>query len=155
MAANGNLYFAQFYDGVHGYIYVSKYTNGKYSLPERLSDSINDIGGNHPYIAPDESFIIYDSERPDDTYGTSDLYISFRNKEGKWMKPQNLGEGINSPYDERRAFLTNDRKYLFFASARINPERPDHPLTITELRQLADVPANSHQHIYWVNAKNR
>jgi len=152
MASNGNLYFAQFYDGVNGYLYMSKFENGRYSLPIRLDDSINDVGGNHPLIAPDESFIIFDSERPDDTFGTSDLYISFRDNIGNWLKPINLGQGINSRYDERRAFLSFDKKYLFFASDRIDPTRPDHPLTITELQKLTKSPNDSQQHIYWVSA---
>ncbi|WP_051199791.1 hypothetical protein [Christiangramia echinicola] len=33
----------------------------------------------HPFIAPDESYIIWDCEKEDD-YGSSDLYISFRKK---------------------------------------------------------------------------
>ncbi len=153
VASNGNLYFAQFHDRVHGYLFLSRFKDGKYFLPEKLSLNINDVGGNHPYIAPDESFIIYDSVRPGETYGTSDLYISFRGENGDWMEPQNLGEGINSPYDERRAFLTFDQKYLFFVSDRINPERPDRPLTITELQKLTNVRQNGYQHLYWVDAK--
>jgi len=152
IASNGNLYFAQFPDRENGFLYVSRYENGEYSLPEKLSDTINKGYGNHPYIAPDESFILFDSDR-EGGYGTKDLYISFRDENGAWMKPQNLGAGVNSQYDERRPFLSFDGKYLFFASDRINPEKPDGAITITQLRKLTDVPANSYQHTYWVDAK--
>jgi len=30
----------------------------------------------------------------DDNFGSKDLYISFRDKSGKWMKEQNLGERV-------------------------------------------------------------
>ncbi|MFC1726558.1 TolB family protein [candidate division KSB1 bacterium] len=153
-AANGNLYFTLFPDGMNGVIYMSRYENGKYSSPERLSDAINDQGGSHPYIAPDESYIIYDWENPEDNNSSNDLMISFRDKNGNWMKPLNLGERVNSTYDERRPFVSFDRKYLFFASDRIeNTELQDNPLTLKELKQLTNVPAKRRQHIYWVDAK--
>ncbi|MBU1012774.1 MAG: hypothetical protein KKG99_07200 [Bacteroidetes bacterium] len=151
VAANGNLYFAQFPDGVHGFIYRSRYEDGKYVSPEILPEAINDQGANHPYIAPDESFMIFDSER-NVTFGLSDLYISFRDMQGNWMKPINLGDNINSKYDERRAFLSYDRKYLFFVSDRISADKTNSPLTITDIKQLVDLPANGNRHIYWVDA---
>lgn len=153
VAANGNIYFAQFPDRENGFLYVSRYENGKYSLPEKLSDTINEEYGNHPYIAPDESFILFDSDRAEVGFGTTDIYISFRDKDGNWKKPQNLGPGVNSQYDERRPFLTYDRKYLFFASDRINPEKPDGAITITQLQKLTNVPTNSYQHMYWADAR--
>lgn len=152
VAANGNLYFALWPTNEKGILYMSRYENGKYILPEKLSDTINDIGGNHPHISPDESYIIYDCEYPDKN-SPSDLMISFRNKNGKWMKPLNLGEGVNSKQDEIRPFVSFDGKYLFFASTRINPELPNVPITLKELQKLTNVPADGYQHIYWVDAR--
>ena len=153
VAANGNLYFALWPTQENGYIYMSRYQNGQYLSPEPLDDTINDKGGNHPYIAPDESFIIFDDDRDDDNYGQVDLFISFKDKNGKWTKVQNLGEGVNTIYAERRPFVSFDRKYLFFSSDRVSPELPDAPITLQQLQRLTDVPANGYQHIYWVDAK--
>ena len=58
-----------------------------YSLPEKLSDAVNDEGCFRPYIAPDESYIIFDREESDKNIGNhdeEDLYISFRGKDGSW-----------------------------------------------------------------------
>ena len=154
VAANGNLYFSLWPDGENGIIYMSRYENGKYSSPERLSDAINDRNQNHPYIAPDENYIIFDSERTENNYGETDIFISFRDKNGKWKKAQNLGKAVNSRYDDARPFVTFDGKYLFFASDRIeNTYIPNQPLTLKELQQLTNVPENGNQHIYWVDAK--
>jgi Tol biopolymer transport system component len=153
VAANGNLYFALWPTRENGFIYMSRYENGKYSSPERLGSAINDKGGNHPYIAPDESYIIFDDNRSEDNFGQLDLFISFRDKNGKWMKVQNLGEGVNTVYGERRPFVSFDGKYLFFSSDRINPELPDRPISLKELQQLTNVHANGYQNIYWVDAK--
>jgi Tol biopolymer transport system component len=130
-AANGNLYFPQWIDG-NGNIYVSRYENGKYLCPERVSNAINDPGGHHPYIAPDENYMIFDDDRSENNYGASDLFISFRDKSGKWMKAQNLGERVNTLRDERRPFVSFDGKYLFFASDKGNPD--------------------GHWRLYWIDA---
>jgi hypothetical protein len=153
VAANGNLYFALWPTIENGFLYMSRYENGNYSSPERLSDAINDKGGNHPYIAPDESYIIFDDDRSENNFGQLDLFISFRDENGKWMKVQNLGEGVNTVYGERRPFVSFDGKYLFFSSDRINPELPEEPISLKKLQQLTNVHANGYQHIYWVDAK--
>ncbi|MBU1011570.1 MAG: hypothetical protein KKG99_01075 [Bacteroidetes bacterium] len=117
-AANGNLFFASFEKDNKSYIYMSKNDNGHYSAPERLAGYININSGNHPYIAPDESYIIFDSEIESNSSGKSDLFISFRGNDDKWLKPVNLGEKTNTDLDERRAFVSDDGKYLFFVSDR-------------------------------------
>lgn len=151
-AANGSLYFACWPTREKGIIHVSRYRNGRYGMPEPLSGAINDGGGNHPYIAPDESYLIFDGYRENDNIGELDLYISFRNENGQWTKVQNLGNKINSPYSERRPFVSFDGKYLFFSSDRVSGELPEGPMTLPELQRLTSVPANGYQHLYWVDA---
>ena len=143
VASNGNLYFCHATDRPPS-LFMSRYENGNYSLPEELDGALNEIDGAHPYIAPDESYIIFDNE---------DLFISFRDKNGLWMKPQNLGKSVNTVYDERRPFVSFDGKYLFFASNRINPELPNEPITLKKLQQLINLPTNGFRHLYWVDAK--
>ena len=65
-----------------------------------------------PFIAPDESYIIYDSPR-DSGFGWVDLYISF-NKNGNWTKSYNLGPKVNTKYGEGLATVSPDEKFLFF-----------------------------------------
>ena len=67
----------------------------------------------HPFIAPDESYLIWDSERPDG-FGDSDLYISFKQSDGTWGKAINMGETINSDKWDAYATVTSDGKYLMF-----------------------------------------
>lgn len=154
VAANGNLYYTVFPDGVSGILFRSTYQNGHYSAPERLNDLINHHRPVHTFVAPDESYIIFDDDPPVDKFGGSDLYISFRDKNGEWMKPNNLGEKINTVYWERRPFVTGDGKYLFFASNRIlNTETPPGPVTLKQIKDATNVPEDGTQHIYWVDAQ--
>lgn len=155
VAANGNLYFFTWAEGAsHGHLRMSKCENGKYLNPVSLGKIVNSPGGAHPYIAPDESYIIFDSyEMGGEEYGENDLFISYRDKKGNWTKPRNLGNKVNSEYIERRPFVSFDGKYLFFASNRVNSELPNEPVTLKKIKKLVTVPANSYQHIYWVDAK--
>ena len=51
-----------------------------------------------------------------DTRGGEDLYVLFRQGDGSWSEPKNLGRSVNTPYQEMTPFLAPDGKTLFFAS---------------------------------------
>lgn len=97
-----------------GTIRVSRLIDGQREAPRALGDEINSgMWTAHPFIAPDESYLIWDSER-EGGYGESDLYISFRLEDGSWGAAINLGDGINSELDDAFGTVTPDGKYLFF-----------------------------------------
>jgi len=115
-ALNGNLYFTG--NRQRG-IYMSFFKDGQYQTPERLPDEINYLfNPGHPFIAPDESFVIFDArdgrKKSDDT----DLYISYRKSDGSWTKAVNMGPAVNSDANEMCASVSPDGKFLFFNSAR-------------------------------------
>jgi len=116
---NGTLYFAS--NGhnpnkIDHDIYYSKNIDGIYQKPVALSDEINtkdyeaDV-----FVSPDESYIIFCSTR-DDGIGRGDLYISFKDSDGKWSQAINMGDKINTQQYEYCPFVTKDGKYLFFTS---------------------------------------
>ena len=51
-----------------------------------------------------------------DSRGAEDLYVLFRQNDGSWSEPKNLGNDINTEYQEMTPFLAPDGKTLFFAS---------------------------------------
>jgi hypothetical protein len=67
----------------------------------------------HPFIAPDESYLIWDSKR-EGGYGDTDLYISFRQKDGSWGPAINMGANVNSDKWDAYASVTPDGKYILF-----------------------------------------
>jgi len=87
--------------------------DGKYEEPKLLSEKINGGKSFHPFIAPDESYLIFDGKR-EGGYGDSDLYISYRQQDGSWGDVINLGDQINTDAWEAVASVTPDGKYLFF-----------------------------------------
>lgn len=108
------LFFDEFKPDFTGDIRYSRIVNGQYEEPRLLGETINGGASFHPFIAPDESYLIFDSER-EDGYGDSDLYISYRQEDGSWGDAVNLGDEINTDAWEASASITPDGKYMFFS----------------------------------------
>ncbi|MBQ4809943.1 PD40 domain-containing protein [Pseudoalteromonas luteoviolacea] len=101
-------------------IRISEVKNGKRHAPIALGPEINTGKYNaHPFIAPDDSYIIWDGVR-ETGFGDSDLYISFRKPDGTWSEALNMGDTINTEVREASASVTPDGKYLFFNRATKN-----------------------------------
>ena len=100
-------------------IYKSAFTNNNFSTPERLPDEINYLyNAGHPYIAPDESYLIFDGRDDRKNFDDTDLYISFLKSDGSWTMAINMGHPINSDAGEICASVSPEGKYLFFQSRR-------------------------------------
>jgi len=67
-----------------------------------------------PVISPDGSFIIFVADYPD-AIGETDLYITFKDESGNWLKAVNMGTEINSKYQEITPFVANDGA-LYYSS---------------------------------------
>ena len=112
---SGTLYFDTFdRNNLSFPIRYSRLIDGKREEPKPLSEKINTgTHMSHPFIAPDESYLIWDAKR-EDGYGNSDIYISFRQQDGAWGEAINLGDRINTDAWEAAASVTPDGKYIFF-----------------------------------------
>ena len=109
-----------------GVLRYSRFINGKREEPKLFDKKINSGTANaHPFIAPDESYILWDSRR-DNGYGKADIYVSFRQEDGSWSEAINLGDKINTNTSEFGAQVTPDGKYLFFNRnvGKVNPTDP-------------------------------
>lgn len=115
-SANGTYYFDTYKENDSTFpIRYSRLINGKHEEPKALPKEINKgTFLSHPFIAPDESYLLFDAQR-EDGYGDSDIYISFKQKDGTWGEGINLGDKINTNAWEASASITPDGKYLFFS----------------------------------------
>jgi Tol biopolymer transport system component len=113
--ADGSIYFTN----SSGATVRSQYENGKYLEPVVLPEPINlkstasGTNYNDAYVSPDESYMIFRSKRSGGN-GVADNYISYRNADGSWSEPKNLGSTINSASDEASGDISPDGKYMFF-----------------------------------------
>ncbi len=155
MTNNGTIYFSSQREGPGtNNIYRSECVDGTYSKADKLGNAINTEHREFdPYISPDESILIFTSNRPEG-FGSGDLYISFKDKEGNWMKAKNIGDKINTRGSEYCPMISPDGKYFFFTGARRNGKRiPDKPFTYEDFKRYHNSSENGLSDIYWVDAK--
>lgn len=153
IASNGNLYFGVTDKNYKTFIYCSKFQAGKYIAREKIKIDLQpDINIGSAFIAPDESYLLFQANM-DSGFGRNDIYVSFRNKEGIWDAPVNLGEKINSEYNDFGPRVSFDGKYLFFTSDRNYPAEMYKGKNFSELIEMLKSPRNGYGTLYWADAK--
>ncbi len=118
---SGSLYFSSNRPGGRGDsdIYRAQWQDGHFTEPENLGKTINTKDREFDaFIAPDESYLVFASRRSEG-YGNADLYISFRDDQGRWTPAVNMGKSINSSESEFTPVVTPDGKFFFFTSTRL------------------------------------
>lgn len=117
LTKKGTIYFASDRKGGFGShdLYRAKPVDGRYGTPENLGSSINTKYMEHdPFVAPDESYVVFTSVNRPGGFGSGDMYISFRGKDGAWTMARNLGEIFNTSGYDFCPILSPDGKYFFF-----------------------------------------
>ena len=157
LTRDGTMYFTR-EGGTPGMesIFRSRLIDGRYTEPEKLPDNVN-CGKSHfnAFIAPDESYIIVPVWGREDSLGSIDYYIVFRNENDEWSEPLNMGSKINTPgAKEYTPYVSPDGKYFFFMSARSpgQPESPQKGFSTDYLEKLHSKPENGNSDIYWIDA---
>lgn len=132
VAASGNLYFGADLPGTRGGsdLWVSRLAGGVYQLPENLGDAINTSAHEvEPWIAPDESYLIFSALRRSDGPGGYDLFVSRRTPAG--FRAAEPLRAINTAASEWNHSVSPDGQWLYFTSTRplagVLGERFDHP----------------------------
>jgi len=105
------------YKGINnGDIYISEKKDDKWSVPKLLGKNINTkYRETHASISVTKKTIYFTSNRPGG-YGGMDLYYSEKQEDGTWGKAINMGQNINTPYNEEGPFIHPDDTTLFFSS---------------------------------------
>ncbi|MDE2451434.1 MAG: PD40 domain-containing protein [Gammaproteobacteria bacterium] len=127
IAADGSLYFmAATGPGGHFRLYSSRFKDGKYGTPEVLPFSAGEYGGVDPALAPDQSFIVFGSNRPPAPAHQSYAFIAFRTH-GRWGEPIPLPPAVNSLGGIIELRLGPDGHTLYLTSNHVVP--PEYPKT--------------------------
>ena len=110
IAQNKNVYYSTD-EGIK----VSKYIKGEYQEPVLISEVMNSkYMGEHPYISPNEDYILFASGKIFNSFGKNDLYIGYKNADGEWCDPINLGKLINGKKGDMCPVISPDENLLFF-----------------------------------------
>lgn len=102
----------------HEDIFVALRNRDEWTEPLPIATSINTrYNEGTCTISADGNILIYTSCDAPDSFGSCDLYISYKVNE-TWQKPANMGKSINSTAWDSQPSLSADGSMLFFSSNR-------------------------------------
>lgn len=135
-------------------IYESTYREGHFSEPRKLPGCINTK--DDPFdgvISPDGSYYIVCVYNRADSFGGTDLNVSFRIDDDHWTPLKNLGALVNSRLHEGSATVSSDGKYVFFSGCLISHGFYEDKLPYSVLLNHSLKPQYGSSDIYWVSAE--
>lgn len=116
ISADGQELYIYKDDGGDGNLYVSYFENSDWTVPVKLASNINTPNNEtSASISSEGTTLIFSSDRGNGK-GGKDLYIVTRLPGGEWGLAQNMGDLINTEYDEEGPFLHPDGTTLYFSS---------------------------------------
>lgn len=100
----------------NGNIYYTTFDGKSWSPLQEFGEDVNsEYWESHACLSADGNVLFFSSERPGG-YGGKDIYRCVKLPNGKWSKALNMGNVINSEYDEDGGFIHPDGKTFYFAS---------------------------------------
>ncbi len=99
-------------------IFFSQKEDGKWGRPQKLPAPLNldQFSEKQPSISPDGKTLYFVSNRTKGK-GGYDIWRSHKTDDYMWSEPENLGDSINTPYNEQSPFIHFDNQTLYFSSA--------------------------------------
>lgn len=152
MAANGNIYFASSRKTGNYDVFWAELVNGEYKEAVDMGPLFNGptVDTFEAVIAPDESYILLGSFGREESFGSSDIYVSFRQKR-TWTKPINLGSKINTRARDYSPRISGDGSWLYFTSERSFLDQPvEKPLTYQQFDKQMRTITNGLGNLYRV-----
>ncbi len=97
-------------------LYYALIREGELSSPKNLGSVVNSGSwDSQPSFSSDGKSLFFASKRPGG-YGGSDIWISELDENGRFQKPFNAGDKINTKGDEMAPLIHYDAKTLYFSS---------------------------------------
>jgi hypothetical protein len=103
-------------DNYDGNIYSATLVNGTWTPIKKLNKNINTkFYESHASVSSDGNKLYFTSNREGGA-GSLDIYVSEKDASGDWGPAVNLGNTINTPYNEDTPFITDNDSVLYFSS---------------------------------------
>ncbi len=103
-------------DNYDGNLYVTRFVQGRWAPIEKLNKNINTrFYESHAAISSDGRKLYFTSNR-EGGLGELDLWVSEKDVTDDWGIPVNLGNIVNTPYNEETPFISSDDNTLTFSS---------------------------------------
>jgi hypothetical protein len=118
LAGNGNLYGElDNLQGTNSDLYCWRLVNKQYQAAVKLTPLCSSDHDGFPTIDVNDQFMIFGSNRSGG-FGYFDLYLSYKNQDGSWNQPVNLGDRFNSGTEETWSYFSSDGAWFFYTTDR-------------------------------------
>lgn len=97
------------------HLFESTFDGKKWSKATWMPAVINSKNQTGACLTSDGNTLYFVSDKPGGIGGT-DIYRSTKDAAGQWNPPVNIGDKINTKYDEEHPFILDDNRTMFFAS---------------------------------------
>ncbi|MBC3540281.1 OmpA family protein [Rufibacter sp. H-1] len=99
-------------------LYLASRKDGQWQAPVSVSEAINtELNEGAASLSGDGRVLVFTSCNRQDSYGSCDLYISYR-EGNEWSKPKNMGRNVNTSSWDSQPSLSADGRTIYFASNR-------------------------------------
>jgi outer membrane protein OmpA-like peptidoglycan-associated protein len=120
ISADGRIMIFTACDGRETYgrcdLYETHKIGEEWTEPVNLGQGVNSpMWESQPSLSADGRTLYFISDRRSG-YGGRDIYVSKKDNKGNWMPATNVGNSINTPFDEVSPFIHSNGKTLFFSS---------------------------------------
>ncbi len=117
LSPDGQMLYIYKDDMGDGNIYMCKLNGQQWSEPKKMPEPINSkYHESSISVSYDGRTAYFVSSRPDGSFGKRDIWICHKGKDNKWGEAQNIGNSINTEYNEEGVFIHPDGKTLYFSS---------------------------------------
>lgn len=100
-------------------LFMTSYSNNKWQVPARMEEPVNQPSVSTTQanfgILNGKTVLFFSSDRPGGQ-GGMDIWYCERDAKGKYGKPINAGDRINTPDDEVTPWFVSEKNLLFFSS---------------------------------------
>lgn len=97
-------------------IYMTQKVNNSWIKPQNLGQPINSkYWESQPSCSSDGKTLYFTSNRPG-SIGKKDIWVSHQQANGLWSTPENLGEPVNTKYDDESPYIHPDGITLYYAT---------------------------------------
>jgi len=97
-------------------LYWAKRMGDRWTEPENMGPVVNSTTwDSQPSFSSDGKTLYFSSKRPGGK-GSSDIWKTTLLPDGQWTPPVNLGDSINTPWEEMAPFIHPDDQTLYFSS---------------------------------------
>jgi outer membrane protein OmpA-like peptidoglycan-associated protein len=120
MTARGDIMIIYMDDGADGNLFMSSRKGTVWTKMRKLNKNINTkYWEAHGFITPDGKQLYFSSNRPEGL-GELDIWYSQRDEDGNWGSAKNLGNTINTVYNDNTPFFSPSTNTLLFSSVGHN-----------------------------------